>query len=286
MARIAVISDVHANIEALNLILKDIERRNVDKIVCLGDLVTKYFYPAEVVDAIKSNCDIVIKGNCDNIVANDERYKFARSKLGLDRIEYLDNLPIKEQLIVNKALINLYHSTPDSLEAIFNPIFNDNAHTRYKDRIVNDYNKMFVGNTPQISIVGHTHQDYIAKEENNKLNVVNSNNIDLTNQDRAIINVGSAGEHNYLVKNSNNGYDTLIDAYLTYAIIDEVGKNNGFNIEVIKVPYVTTLKSVYFDMKKGQEEKLFPYSPNDTKKVYNSLINMGENINETEGRSK
>ena len=52
MTKIAIISDIHANIDALNLVLKDIEKRGVDKIICLGDLVTKYFYPAEVVDAI------------------------------------------------------------------------------------------------------------------------------------------------------------------------------------------------------------------------------------------
>lgn len=37
--RVAVISDIHANLEALNSVIKDIRKRNVDKIICLGDII-------------------------------------------------------------------------------------------------------------------------------------------------------------------------------------------------------------------------------------------------------
>ena len=39
--RIAIISDIHGNLEALKTTLQDIERRNVDKIICLGDIIAK-----------------------------------------------------------------------------------------------------------------------------------------------------------------------------------------------------------------------------------------------------
>ena len=35
---IAIISDIHANLEALTVVIEDIEKRNVDTIVCLGDI--------------------------------------------------------------------------------------------------------------------------------------------------------------------------------------------------------------------------------------------------------
>ncbi len=35
--KIAIISDIHGNLEALKATLKDIEKRNVDRIICLGD---------------------------------------------------------------------------------------------------------------------------------------------------------------------------------------------------------------------------------------------------------
>lgn len=37
--KIGVISDIHGNIEALNIVLKELEKEKVEKIICLGDLI-------------------------------------------------------------------------------------------------------------------------------------------------------------------------------------------------------------------------------------------------------
>ncbi len=37
--KIGVISDIHGNIEALDAVLKEIKRENIDKIICLGDFI-------------------------------------------------------------------------------------------------------------------------------------------------------------------------------------------------------------------------------------------------------
>jgi predicted phosphodiesterase len=47
---IAVISDIHGNIFALKAVLEDIKNRNVDTIICLGDLVGYGPFPNEVID--------------------------------------------------------------------------------------------------------------------------------------------------------------------------------------------------------------------------------------------
>ena len=39
--KIAVISDIHGNLEAMNRVLEDIKKRNIDKIFCLGDIILK-----------------------------------------------------------------------------------------------------------------------------------------------------------------------------------------------------------------------------------------------------
>ena len=41
MTKIAIISDIHGNITALETVLKDIEARNINKIYCLGDYLLK-----------------------------------------------------------------------------------------------------------------------------------------------------------------------------------------------------------------------------------------------------
>ncbi len=266
MSKIAVISDIHANIHALDLVLKQIEKDNVDEIFCLGDLVTKYFYPAEVVDLIKESCSVVIKGNCDELVSTDERYVFAREKLGLSRIEYLQNLPFEHNINLNSININFYHSCPNSLERIFNPLFDGNEYASCKDRIIYDYNEMFKDEKSQVSVVGHTHQNYVAKVDND-LELLNDKTT-LSNKYRYIINVGSVGEHSHM-ELENYTPITIIDPYITYALLNI--KENTITVEIKKIPYIKTLEKIYIDMIIKQGCNRIPQSPDDTKKIQKSL---------------
>ncbi len=63
--RIAIISDIHGNLEALKTTLEDIQKRKIDKIFCLGDIVEKGHHPEECVKLIRENCEVVVQGNCD-----------------------------------------------------------------------------------------------------------------------------------------------------------------------------------------------------------------------------
>ena len=54
--RIAIVSDVHANADALRAVLDDIDRRNVRAIVCLGDTVGYGAEPSEVLDLLFESC--------------------------------------------------------------------------------------------------------------------------------------------------------------------------------------------------------------------------------------
>ena len=51
--RIAVISDIHSNIYALNEVLADIKNRHIDLTVCTGDLVGYATRPNEVIETLK-----------------------------------------------------------------------------------------------------------------------------------------------------------------------------------------------------------------------------------------
>lgn len=61
MEKIAVISDVHGNLEALKKVLSDIETRGIKKIICLGDVIGKGTHPHECLDLIKENCQVALK---------------------------------------------------------------------------------------------------------------------------------------------------------------------------------------------------------------------------------
>ena len=41
--KIAIISDIHGNLEALKVVLDDIKSRGIDKIYCLGDIIAKEY---------------------------------------------------------------------------------------------------------------------------------------------------------------------------------------------------------------------------------------------------
>lgn len=59
MSSIAVISDIHGNLEALKSVLEDIKKRNIKKIICLGDIIAKGSNQKECLELIKENCQIV-----------------------------------------------------------------------------------------------------------------------------------------------------------------------------------------------------------------------------------
>ena len=97
MDRLAIISDIHGNITALNAVLDDIASRGISRIICLGDYVTKGCNPDLVIDKIREKFEIALLGNCDDVIAHpDNTHKkfWSANKIGLERANYLHNLPV------------------------------------------------------------------------------------------------------------------------------------------------------------------------------------------------
>jgi diadenosine tetraphosphatase ApaH/serine/threonine PP2A family protein phosphatase len=67
----AILSDVHANLEALTAVLADIDRHDVDRIFCLGDMVGYGPNPVECIDLIRQRCQVVLLGNHDQAILFD-----------------------------------------------------------------------------------------------------------------------------------------------------------------------------------------------------------------------
>ena len=71
MPRIALISDIHGNIDALEAVLADIKGREVAEIVCLGDIVGYGAAPVECVKLVRENCTTIVMGNHDQYAQYD-----------------------------------------------------------------------------------------------------------------------------------------------------------------------------------------------------------------------
>lgn len=63
--RLAVISDIHGNLEALQAVLADIEQHEVEGIVCLGDIIGYGPDPLACVDLVAEKCEWSLMGNHD-----------------------------------------------------------------------------------------------------------------------------------------------------------------------------------------------------------------------------
>ena len=63
--RYAIVSDIHANLEALQKALEIIDTRSIDSIICLGDSVGYGASPNEVLDILRARCECILIGNHD-----------------------------------------------------------------------------------------------------------------------------------------------------------------------------------------------------------------------------
>jgi predicted phosphodiesterase len=118
MERIAVISDIHGNMPALDAVLEDIKNRNIKRIFCLGDLAGKGPSSAEVVDKIKEYCEVVIKGNWEYYLTEIEGNPvliWHQKQLGFERLKYMQELPIYKEFYLSGKLLRLCHASPNDL---------------------------------------------------------------------------------------------------------------------------------------------------------------------------
>ncbi len=222
MDKIALIGDVHANLTALEAVLKDIKERNISKIFCLGDIVSKGVNPDIVIDLIKDNCEVVIKGNCDEIFSSKralERKFWTRMKIGDNRAKYLQELPVMNEFYLSGKLIRLFHSSPYSLEHIYNPIY-DNSKTEYANEILNNPMDLF------------KNTDFIGKNEKDKIpDIIGYAHLHIPNlfefENRIIFNTGSVG----LSENIETASYTILEGYLNSK------KISSYSISNVIIPY-------------------------------------------------
>ena len=70
--RIALIADIHGNLVALDAVLMDINREQVDQIICLGDVATIGPQPHQVVARLRNLDPISIAGNHESYLLNPD----------------------------------------------------------------------------------------------------------------------------------------------------------------------------------------------------------------------
>jgi putative phosphoesterase len=156
--KIAVLSDVHANLEALESVIKDAEERGVNVYLNAGDSIGFGPCPNETIELLSEKNVLSILGNYDlevvqgKVKAKAEKnlaLKFTRKELTKSCELYLYSLPRELRLKVAGKRMLVTHGSPESIEE---HIFHDTPIGRLK--ILSDAGKS------DLIIVGHSHEQF------------------------------------------------------------------------------------------------------------------------------
>jgi len=161
MGRVAVISDIHANLPALEAVLADIERYAVDQIFCAGDLVGQGPHPNQVVSRVRKAGIPSILGNQESEVGElEDRARpdpkqhmlWTIAVLKRKNREYLLGLPADRELEVEGVKILIVHGSPHGTFDTMHPSLT--LHT---------LRAWFPARTgrPAVLVGGHTHIPFV-----------------------------------------------------------------------------------------------------------------------------
>lgn len=115
--RFAVIGDVHSNIFALESVMNDIEKRDVDFVLSTGDLVGYLPFPNEVIEYMRAKRVLAVQGNHDKHIAfSRDPSVYTNMVINNKNREYLKNLPESLSLQYNGIKVLVVHGSPRSID--------------------------------------------------------------------------------------------------------------------------------------------------------------------------
>ncbi|WP_295122627.1 metallophosphoesterase family protein [uncultured Chitinophaga sp.] len=223
--KIALFSDIHANLPALEAFFNDVDSRKPDMIYCLGDLVGYNIWPNEVIDEVRKRNIPTIAGNYDFGIGrmSDEcgcAYKtdtekdmgkisisYTNSLVKQEQRAYLRTLPahirVEFQLNEDKLNLLLVHGSPRKINEYL-----------FEDREEKSMVRIMEQADADIMCFGHTHKPYHR--------ILNAG-VDGNDHFRHAINIGSVGKPKD--GNPKGGYVML-------SINDNSGITNKDSIQV------------------------------------------------------
>jgi predicted phosphodiesterase len=191
--RLAIISDIHSNMEALEAAFKDLQNENIDAIYCTGDLVGYAANPNEVIQILRQNKVKCVMGNHDYACLHEEM-EYRMTKNARAAIAYTcqalrsRNFNFQKELprYISENGVYLTHGLPPKSFELYVSLQSNHA-------LIN----AFSGFQEQVAFVGHTHLFEIYElTENRKIekHTFEDNSFELKPNSRYIISAGSVGQ--------------------------------------------------------------------------------------------
>ncbi|RWX01007.1 metallophosphoesterase family protein [Flavobacterium cerinum] len=229
--KIALFSDIHANLPALQSFFKDLDTRNADSVYCLGDLVGYNIWPNEVVNEIRKRHIPTIAGNYDFGIGRTSSdcgcaYKtdhdkasgsvsisFTNQIMKDEEREYLRTLPahirVEFQLNEDKLNLLLVHGSPRKVNEYL-----------FEDREEKSLLRIMEQADADIMCFGHTHKPYHR---------ILSSGID-NSRYRHAVNLGSVGKPK---DNDARGCYVLLTLNESSSVLDK----ESIEVEFIRFDY-------------------------------------------------
>ncbi len=190
--KVAIISDIHSNLEALGAVLKDIKKLRIKNIICAGDIVGYGADPNECCNVIRQMKIPSVLGNHDRASIDlkdldrfnsyaQQALRWTNKILSKENKEFISKLHKSVKIEVdNRTIIVTHGSLNDPLFEYIYPNTSDNILNKMVSKV-------------DVLVLGHTHHPFIRKLENNKI----------------VINPGSVGQpRDNIAKASYAIYDT------------------------------------------------------------------------------
>jgi predicted phosphodiesterase len=195
--RLALISDIHANLGALDATLADIARQSVDRIVCLGDIVGYNRDATECIDRVRqANC-ICVAGNhdlavCERITtehfskAAARAAEWTRRQLTQDDLDFLSSLPVKT--VIDGQLVAVHGALHPEENCESVRLDNDD------NRLLSFIALMGHSSGARICAFGHTHRAVVYEWSYDRAVVRQEKDVQLDDNAFYLINPGTVGE--------------------------------------------------------------------------------------------
>ena len=213
LERIALISDVHGNLTALEAVLADIDARGITRIFNLGDYVGKGPRGREAIDLCRERCEVNLLGNWDDFLPNPERdfdgpaLAWWLGQLADGQGEWLRGLPFSHDLVVSGRRVRLFHA---SATTVHRRVRFDHDEAEFLGMFANT---PATGDGPEPTVVGYgdTHDPFYEVDR----------------QRRTLFNTGSVG----------NCMDDPTPVYVVMEGVVGSEEAATFGLQFVRVPY-------------------------------------------------
>ncbi len=211
--RIAVLSDIHGNVQALEAVMTDVVEQGCEHVVCLGDLALAGPQPKEVMDYVmEQESWSIVQGNTDKMIANygpevldflEAQYPVMANAIASDAEildesyrAYLDNLPPQISENIEGCSVLFVHGSPRA-----------NNEDIFPNMPLEEVEEMLENTNEKLILCGHTHVPCGYQ----------------TNTGQTVVNVGSIGRPMtsdplscYCIVDFMDGSFELVHRYVPY----------------------------------------------------------------------